>query len=139
MSHAAFISSHRVTYAECTVGNHVYYARYLDILEKARGEFFRHLDHPLLVLQAQDLAFPVLESRLKYLSPARYDDLLQIRLWITLIKGVRLNFAYTILNPKGKPALEAETFHCCANLSEKPRRIPEDLHRQLAETLTGHH
>ena len=34
---------HRVTYAECTVGDHIYHSRYLDLLEAARGEFMRSL------------------------------------------------------------------------------------------------
>ena len=38
-----FRHTHRVTYAECTVGDHVYHSRYLDLLEAARGEFMRSL------------------------------------------------------------------------------------------------
>ena len=38
-----FRHPHRVSYAECTVGNHVYHSRYLDWLEAARGEFIRSL------------------------------------------------------------------------------------------------
>ena len=34
---------HRVTYGDCTQGNHVYYGRYPYLLEEARGEFFRYL------------------------------------------------------------------------------------------------
>lgn len=40
MSHQVFVWNRRVTYADCTVGNHVYYSRYPDFLEEARGEFF---------------------------------------------------------------------------------------------------
>jgi len=43
MSHQIFSCTHRVSYAECTLGNHVYHSRFLDILERARGEFFRSL------------------------------------------------------------------------------------------------
>ena len=32
---ASFRYVHRVTYAECTVGNHIYHSRYLDLLEAA--------------------------------------------------------------------------------------------------------
>ncbi|MGN6552400.1 MAG: hypothetical protein ACTHLW_01530 [Verrucomicrobiota bacterium] len=39
MSELSFRHDHRVAYAECTVGNHIYYGRYLDVLESARGEF----------------------------------------------------------------------------------------------------
>jgi len=45
---APFRHIYRVVYADCTLGNHIYYSRYLDILEAARGEFFRHLGVPLL-------------------------------------------------------------------------------------------
>ena len=38
-----YIYTHRVTYAECTVGNHIYHSRYLDLLEAARGEDFQGL------------------------------------------------------------------------------------------------
>jgi len=135
MMPSAFACTHRVTYSECTIGNHVYYSRYLDILEEARGEFFRHLGTPLLALQASDLAFPVLECRLKYYSPARYDDVLRIELWLTFLKGVRLNFAYRVLNSAGKPVVEGETFHCCTSLAEKPKRLPEVLIQLLEPHL----
>ena len=46
-----FRYTHRVTYAECTVGNHIYHSRYLDLLEAARGEFIRSLGRPVLELQ----------------------------------------------------------------------------------------
>ena len=47
-----FCHQHRVSYAECTVGNHVYHARYLDFLEAARGEWLRSLGAPVLHWQA---------------------------------------------------------------------------------------
>jgi acyl-CoA thioesterase FadM len=40
--------THRVSYAECTVGNHIYHSRYLDLLEAARGEFIRSLGPTVL-------------------------------------------------------------------------------------------
>src|ERR1044071_950585 len=71
-----FRCSQRVTYSDCTLGNHVYYARYLDLLEWARGEFFRHLEEPFLKWQQADAIFPVIECRVRYRNAARYDDLL---------------------------------------------------------------
>jgi acyl-CoA thioester hydrolase len=118
---------HRVTYAECAPGNHVYHARYLDLLEAARGEFFRELGHPLQQLQEQGHIFLIIEARLRYLAPARYDDLLAIKVWPTLATGVRLNFAYHITLPSGKPCLDAETLQVCTGLNERPKRPPEEL------------
>ena len=130
-----FHHPHRVTYAECTVGNHVYHSRYLDWLEAARGEFIRSLGSTVLQWQERDVIFPVIEVRLRYKSPARYDDLLAIEVWPTLIERVRLNFAHRIVNQDGKLILEAETFHVCAGVNEKPKRLPEELTEKLASFL----
>jgi acyl-CoA thioester hydrolase len=122
-----FRHQHRVTYAECTAGNHVYYARYLDLLEAARGEFFRHLGVPLLRWQEQDTLFPVVECRLRYLAAAHYDDLLTVELWLTELGRVRVGFAYRIVKPDGAQILQAATLHACTALSERPKRVPEEL------------
>ena len=54
-----FCHPHRVSYAECTVGNHVYHSRYLDWLEAARGEFIRSLGPTVREWQERDVIFPV--------------------------------------------------------------------------------
>ncbi len=118
---------HRVTYAECTLGNHVYYARPLELLEAARGEFFRQLGCPFRLWQEKDTIFPVVECRLRYLAPARYDDVLTVELRLTGLQRVRLAFAYCVRNQLNQAVLEAETHHVCTGLNEKPKRIPEEL------------
>ena len=124
---AAFRHTHRVTYAECTVGNHIYYSRYLDLLEAARGELFRHLATTLLQWQERDVIFPVVECHLRYKAPARYDDVLAIEVWPTAVKGVRLSFAHRVVNQNNVLLLEAETLHVCTGLDEKPKRLPKEL------------
>jgi acyl-CoA thioester hydrolase len=127
MTEHAFRHTHRVTYADCTVGNHVYYSRYLDLLEAARGELFRHTGMTLPQWQEQNTIFPVVECRVRYRYPARYDDVLTVLVWVALAAGARLNFAYRIVNQAGGVVLEAETFHACAGLNERPGRLPERL------------
>jgi len=137
MSGQVFRCEHRVPYALCTLGNHVYYSRYLDILEAARGEFFRHLGQPLLSWQERDTNFPVVECRLRYKGAARYDDLLTVELWLTTAGKVRLDFAYRILKADGQVVLEAETRHACASSQDKPKRLPEELGDALEPFLGG--
>ncbi|MGH7976139.1 MAG: acyl-CoA thioesterase [Limisphaerales bacterium] len=122
-----FQYTHRVTYAECTIGNHIYHSRYLDLLEAARGEFIRSLGPTVLHWQENDMIFPIIEARLNYTFPARYDDLLTVEVWVTAIEKVRLNFGHRILNQNGKLILEAETFHVCTGVGGKPKRLPEEL------------
>ena|SRR5437016_14539490 len=127
MSGNVFRHSHRVTYAECTVGNHVYYARYLDFLEEARGEFFRSLGVPLRGLQEADTAFPAVESRLQYKSPARYDDVLRIELWLTELDRIRISFGHRIINQAAQLVVEGGTVHVCTTLKGSPKRLPGHL------------
>jgi acyl-CoA thioester hydrolase len=135
MSDSVFQHQHRVIYAECTVGNHVYYARYLDILEEARGELFRQAGWPLLVLQQEGTAFPVISVEIAYQGPARYDDLLTIELWITEMRGVRLNFGFHIRHANGAALAEGQTRHVCAGLDEKLKRLPKGLSECLVPFL----
>jgi len=130
-----FCHHHRVSYAECTVGNHIYHSRYLDLLEATRGEFLRSLGTTVLSLQDADYIFPVIEARLVYKAPARYDDWLTIEVRPTLVERVRLNFGHRILNQEGKLILEAETFHCCTSREEKPKRLPPELVAKLQAFL----
>ena len=135
MAGQIFRHHHRVTYAECTVGNHIYHSRYLDLLEAARGEFLRSLGMTVLEMQNRDAIFPVIEARLIYKAPARYDDLLTIEVCVTAVEKIRVNFGHRIINEQGKLLLEAETFHVCTSPAEKPKRLPEALAAKLAPFL----
>lgn len=135
MTVGTFRHKHRVSYAECTVGNHVYHSRYLDLLEAARGEFIRSLGHTVLFWQEKDVIFPVIEARLRYIFPARYDDLLTVEVWPTLVERVRLNFGHHVTNQHGKLVLQAETCHACTGVDEKPKRMPVELAEQLKPFL----
>jgi acyl-CoA thioester hydrolase len=135
MSAPAFRHTHRVTYADCTLGNHIYYSRYLDLLEAARGEFFRQLGATFRQWQERGFAFPVVECRVRYQAPARYDDVLAIEVWPALAERARLNFASRIFNQADALILEAETVHVSTGLDEKPRRLPEELVAKLQPYL----
>ena|SRR5688572_8568185 len=135
MTAAVFRHSHRVTYSLCTIGNHIYYSRYLDLLEAARGEFFRHLGRTFLQLQEQGVIFPVIECHMRYRGAARYDDLLTIEIWLTELGRVRHTFSYRVLSQEGRERVEGTTTHACTGLDDKPRRLPEELAAALQPYL----
>jgi acyl-CoA thioester hydrolase len=136
-----FIHRQRVIYAQCTIGNHVYHSRYLDILEAARGEFMRALGYPLQRLQDEDFIFPVISLRMKFIAPARYDDELEIRLTLKDVSRLRLTVRHEITGPNGQKLLEAETDHVCTSIHEKPKRMPQELltacEKYLAAAVQG--
>ncbi len=130
-----FSCERRVTYADCAPGNHVYYSRYLEFLEEARGEMFRYLGSSFLSWQQQNTVFPAIECILRYKSPARYDDLLTIQVWLCELERVRFRFAYRIVNSAGQDILHASSLHACASADEKLKRIPDTLKAALTPYL----
>jgi len=118
---------YRVTYADCTVGNHIYYGRYLNLLEAARGEFFRHLGLPLLQLQEQDTIFPVVECHLRYKAPARYDDVLRLRTKTTRVSAAKIEHEYQLLRGEDLIA-QAQSTLACVDRTGAVQRVPEWLH-----------
>ena len=135
MSENVFCWDYRVSYADCTLGNHVFYARYLDVLERARGEFFRHIGKPLADLQHEGTTFPVLECHLTYHAAARYDDLLTIEVRVTMAKGVRLGFRHHILAQSSRCLVECETLQVCSSVEGKPKRLPKEFLNLLGPYL----
>lgn len=138
-----FLYPHRVTYAECTVGDHVYYARYLDLFEAARGALFAAVGQPFRRMQDEGVIFPVVEAVVRYRSPARYDEVLGIGVTVTEARRFRLSFAYRVTGPDGGVRVEGETRHVCTDLSDRPIRLPAPLvdaltpHRVAAEAVPG--
>jgi acyl-CoA thioester hydrolase len=131
MSHDSFVHTHRVTYADCAMGNHIYYSRYLEIFEAARGEFFRHLGLTFKQLHEADTLFPVVEAHLRYRSAARYDDVIRIELWLTALDRVRIEFAYRVLDEARQVIIDGRTLHACASMNDRMKRIPQELADRL--------
>jgi acyl-CoA thioester hydrolase len=137
MAGEVFVHRQRVIYAQCTIGNHVYHSRYLDIMEAARGEFMRAIGYPLQRLQDEDCIFPVVSLRMKFIAPARYDDELQIHITLKDVSRLRLTVQHKITDASGKTFVEAETDHVCTSIHEKPKRMPPELFAACDKFLTA--
>lgn len=123
---------YRVPYSDCTIGNHVYYARIIEWLERARNEFFRHLGVTFQSLTDQGIMLPVITCHVDYKGAARYDDEVEIEVKVAELRGVRITFDYRITRPAdGRLIATAQTIHACANLEERPQRLPDRLKTAL--------
>ncbi len=118
----------RVMANDCTVGNHVYYSRYLDWLEAARTELFRAIGHPFGKLMEGDLMLPAIEAQLRYHQPARFDDRIIVRLWVAEVSRARIFFSGEIVNADtGALLVTTATTHVCTSREDKPQRLPAGL------------
>ena len=69
----------RVRYAETDQMGVVYHGNYFAYFESARAEAIRELGFTYADMERMGVIMPVIEVQCRYLRPARYDDLLTIR------------------------------------------------------------
>jgi acyl-CoA thioester hydrolase len=91
----------RVRYADTDAAGVVYYANYLVYFEVARVELLRALGHPIPDIEARGILLPVVEARLKYLRPARLDDLLTVSISVASMGPASFGFGYEITREDG--------------------------------------
>lgn len=99
----------RVRYSETDQMSYVYYGNYASYFEVARVEAFRHIGFSYKEMEEAGIMMPVLEYKTKYIKPAKYDDLLSIKVYIKQKPGVRITFEYEVYNENGALLTQAET------------------------------
>jgi acyl-CoA thioester hydrolase len=123
----------RVYYADTDCGDVVYYANYLKYMEAGRMEFMRERGIDLSEWQKQGILFVVIETNVKYRSPARLNDLLDIATTITEKLFTTLTFATDISNQTGTTLVTSVTRLACLNDKGKVIKIPEEIRRCIGE------
>ena len=99
----------RVRYGETDPMKYVYYGNYAEYFEVARVELFRSLGMSYDEIEKRGIFLPVSEYKIKYLKPALYDQLLEIRTYVRKIPGIRIEFDYEIFNEDQVKITEAST------------------------------
>jgi acyl-CoA thioester hydrolase len=121
----------RVRYAETDQMGIVYYANYLVWFEIGRVELLRALGFSYSLLEREhQCILPVIESRCRYRSPARYDDQILIETRPAMLRGSVIKFAYRILRKASEgeePTLlaEGETVHVVCDGELNKTVLPE--------------
>ena len=97
----------RVTYRDTDQMGHVYYANHLVWFEIGRAELVRQLGMPYREMeQTAGVFLPVASVQITYRSPARYDDLIEIRTRVAKLSHVSIEFHYQIVRRDGDDEVE---------------------------------
>ena len=122
----------RVLYADTDRMGVVYYANYLRWFEAGRNEFLRARGLRYRDFEARfGLVLPVAEAGVKYLEPARYDDLLAVETVLAELGRASARFTYRVLR-EDTPLATGFTVHACVDGAGKVRRMPAELARALS-------
>ena len=128
----------RIAYADTDRMGVVYYANYLVLFERGRTEFLRDLGLRYRDLEEkQRLFLPAMQAHVEYLAPARYDDLIKVRTFLSELGGAHVDFRYEItLAETGVLVARGMTKHVVVNLLWRPTRLPADLRALLKKNLS---
>jgi acyl-CoA thioester hydrolase len=118
----------RVGYQDTDQGKVVHHASYLRFLEAARIEFWREGDFVYDRFEKETgLVLPVVEAELRYRSPARFDDLLEVETWLE--KATQASVWVQGIIRRGETVLVESRIRlaCVAPAAGRIRRIPAAL------------
>ena len=127
----------RVYYEDTDSGGVVYYANYLKFMERARSEWLRNFGVEQDVLSTEyGIIFAVRSVSVRYLRPARFNDLLHVGVRLVERRAAELTFAQPVLRVAGADAAPGEGDLLCTGEVQvacidsrrfRPRRIPGHL------------
>lgn len=129
----------RVYYEDTDAGGIVYHANYLRFFERGRSEMLRVLgirhaaawDRPAV---GDRRGFAVRRAALDYLAPAVLDDALTVHSRVEKVAAAYLDAAQWITRG-GEALVRASLRIALVDGTGRPRRLPADWRRALADTL----
>ena len=115
----------------------VYHANYLIWFEVGRVEFIRQLGLDYKSMEREEgCGIAVVDARVRYRLPARYDDELIVRTQLEAARGAVIRFGYKIVRAADEVLLcEGETVHVVVGTDMKKRTLPQKYAERFAAHL----
>ncbi len=127
-----FSTDVRVRFAETDAQGVAHNANYLVWFEVARVAYLEEFAGGYSAIRDQGLESFVLETHVRYLQPARFDDRLRVHARIGKVRGARFRFDYEITRD-GEVVADGWTSHACVDARTfRPTRIPQALADAIA-------
>jgi acyl-CoA thioester hydrolase len=126
--HNSFRLSVRVYWEDTDAGGVVYYANYLNFMERCRSEWLRALgvDQQRLRLE-RNLQFAVANVRVAYLAPAVLNDEVTVTAELERLGGATIHFKQAVWRTDVQLIDASVRVACLDSGTLKPRAIPQDL------------
>jgi acyl-CoA thioester hydrolase len=117
----------RVRFAETDAQGVAHNSNYLVWFEIARIAYLEEYAGGYPALRETGLESFVLESHVRYLKPAHFDDRLRIHARVGELRGARFRFDYEVTR-NSEVIADGWTAHACVDAKTlRPTRIPADL------------
>ena len=128
-----FCINHRVRYSDTDRMDMVYHGSYVPMLEAARVDTLREIGWVYSEMESKGILLPVIDLRVQYKIPARYDQILRIETHVVRPPTAKLEFRFHVYHEQDL-LVEANVVLAFVNAnSGLPQRAPSGLANALAE------
>ncbi len=120
--------SFRVRYAETDQMGVVYYANYLIWMELGRAEYCRAAGIRYRDMEVDDgILLAVVDAHCRYLYPARYDEEIAVKTWVTKANQRMVEFQLRDSQRSERPAagFRRNQAHVPGRSEMRPAKLPE--------------
>jgi acyl-CoA thioester hydrolase len=126
-----------VTWADTDSAQVVHYSNYFRLFERAEEDFYRSLGFSFTDFRAEGIWFPRVEAFCQYKKPAKFNDLLQIELFIEELREKAVKYGFRVLNQETSELIATGyVVVVAANRQEgKATQIPSEFRDKLKPFL----
>jgi acyl-CoA thioester hydrolase len=133
-----FIWPVRVYYEDTDAGGVVYHANYLKFFERARTEQLRAMGYEQdALIITEGVIFVVRSVQVDYLSPARFNEQLQVSAKVSQAKKASLTFEQAITRGDDVLCSCIIRIACLDTQTMRPKAIPGTLFKAILEHTTN--
>jgi acyl-CoA thioester hydrolase len=127
----------RVRFAETDAQGIAHNASFIVWFELARVEYLREHTGGYQRLRDAGIEALVLETHVRHLEPAHFDEVLTVRTACSDVRGARFRFDY-VVERDGKAIADGWTQHACVDPhTMRPTRVPEWLKDALTSAVSA--
>ncbi len=120
-----------VYYEDTDMGGIVYHANFLRFIERARSDFVRRLGVDQNAMREAGVVWVVTRIEADYLSPARFEDALEVETTVIKMTPARLTMGQ-VVRRDGQDLFRAEVTAVCMEMKTgKPVRLPAEVRASL--------
>ena len=116
---------HRVPFYETDAMGVVHHANYVRYLELARVLWLEEHDQPYRDYTEQGIHYATTRIELDYRRATRFDDCIDISVWLDWVRGASLCMAYE-LTCEGTTVVSGSSVHAAVNRDGRVRRLPKE-------------
>jgi acyl-CoA thioester hydrolase len=133
----------RVEFHETDQAGIIHFSNYFKYMDTAVAEFFRALGLPGPLTRywggagMNEMDWPYISTSCEYKKPARFDDLLDIHIWVKKIGNKSMTFGISFKRQSEELACGEMLVVCCKTIDGLPKsqEIPRPIRERIAVAL----